>query len=204
MATLFQDPAQMEFLVQRALPELVRAYGYGVSRQLVVWSAGCCTGEETYALAMVLSEFGARYPGLGFEFLILASDPSPDRLEKARRAIYHEEAASAVPMELKMKYLMKSRDGGKRLVRIVPELRDFVKFRKIDLDGGEFGFRESIDIIFCHDLPPRGDKARRGILLDRFCRILSTGGYLFMACPDGPGSPDVPLASVARSVFRKE
>ena len=52
MTTLFQDPTQLEFLVHTALPELIRSYGYGISKQLVVWSAGCSDGEDTYALAI--------------------------------------------------------------------------------------------------------------------------------------------------------
>ena len=152
---------------------------------------------------LVLSEFRARYPGLGFDFLVLASDVSADRLEKAQRAIYHEETASLVPMELKTKYLMKSKDDRKRLVRVVPELRECVKFRQIDLRAGGVGFRESIDVIFCHNLPPHTEKAAREGLLDRFYRNMSSGGYLFMSCTDAPGKLDVPLAPVARAVFRK-
>ena len=56
----FREPRHFEYLVQHAVPELIRLCGAGTRRSLQVWSAGCSTGEEPYTLAMVLSEFAAR------------------------------------------------------------------------------------------------------------------------------------------------
>jgi len=44
--------------------------------------------------------------------------------------------------ELKKKYLLASKDRIKRLYRIAPELREHVRFRRLNFMDGDFGFRE--------------------------------------------------------------
>ena len=53
----FREPKHFNFLVGEALPELTARDGGG--RPLLIWSAGCSSGEEPYTLAMVLSEYAA-------------------------------------------------------------------------------------------------------------------------------------------------
>ncbi len=79
----FREPGHFTFLAGQALPEMAaRAEG----RPLLVWSAGCSSGEEPYTLAMVLSEYAETHPG--FRFRILATDISTQVLEKAQLGIY--------------------------------------------------------------------------------------------------------------------
>lgn len=203
MNGFFHEPAHLEYLVQSALPELIRSYGYGVGRKLTVWIAGCLRGEEPYTLAMVLSEFSRRYPGIGFDFLILASDASEDVLEAAQRGIYTEEDAQPVPLPFKTKYLMRSKDRSRKLVRIVPELREMVKFRRIPLTEGPLRFRETLDVVFCRDVFRHIDSQSRRILLHRMYPHLSPGGYVFLGDAIDPRDIDVPLVLEAQSVYRK-
>ncbi len=46
----------------------------GSGREVLIWSAGCSTGEEPYTLAMVLNEYRQSHPG--FRFRVLATDIS--------------------------------------------------------------------------------------------------------------------------------
>ena len=203
MNGFFQEPAHLEYLVQRALPELIRSYGYGVGKKLTVWIAGCLRGEEPYTLAMVLSEFSRRYPGIGFDFLILASDASEEVLEAAQRGIYTEEDAKPVPLPFKKKYLMRSKDRTRKLVRIVPELRETVKFRRMPLTEGPLRFRETLDVIFCRDVFCHIDRQSCSDLLHRIYDHLSPGGYVFMGDSIDPCDIDVPLVLVAQRIYRK-
>lgn len=66
----FREPAHFEYLKRKALPELSR-----LKKSLLVWSAGCSSGEEPYTLAMVLQEFGCH-------FMVLATDISTKSLRK--------------------------------------------------------------------------------------------------------------------------
>jgi len=170
----------------------------------MLWSVGCSQGEEPYTLAMVLSEFSERYPGLDFNFQILATDAVPSTLQAAERGIYYEDQIGPVPMGLRKKYLLKSRDRDKKLIRVVSELREFVKFRNVDFLDEDLKFRESIDIIFCRDLLDRVEKTVRMNLLQQFYQHLSPGGYLFLGQSENLHGMDLPLVQEATSIFRKQ
>jgi chemotaxis protein methyltransferase CheR len=203
MADFFCDPDQLKFLVQSALPELLSSYGYGVRRKLMLWSVGCSHGEEPYTLAMVLSEFSERYPGLDFDFQILATDAAPGALQIAERGIYHEDEIVPIPVGFRKKYLLRSRDREKNLIRIACELRELVKFRNIDFEEENLKFRESIDVIFCRDLLDRVGKTVRADILHQFYRHLSPGGYLFVGQSVLPGELSIPVISVGSAIYRK-
>ena len=192
----FREPAHFKFLVDKALPELIRR-----KRSVTVWSAGCSTGEEPYTLAMVLKDYGDSIPGFGF--LILATDISTAVLEKAQRAIYEEEKVIPVPAEFKRRYLLKSKDRARKVVRITPELRASVRFRRLNFMDNDFGFREPMDIIFCRNVIIYFDKPTQEKLLNRFCRHLAPGGYVFMGHSEALIDMKVPLVPVAPTVYRK-
>jgi len=194
----FREPKHFEYLVQTALPELMRLYGIGMRR---LWSAGCSTGEEPYTLAMVLSEFAARTPG--FNFTLLATDISTAVLEKAVRGIYKEERIDTVPFECKRKYFMRSKDKEKRLVRIVPEVRSLVKFRRLNFIDHDFGMRELQDIIFCRNVIIYFERLTQEKVLKRLCKHLIPGGYLFMGHSESLSSLNLPLVTVGPMVYRK-
>jgi chemotaxis protein methyltransferase CheR len=203
MMVFFQDAEQLQYLVQTALPELIRAYGSGIRQKLMVWSAGCFSGEEPYTLAMVLSEFASRYPGLDFRFLILATDAAGNALETARRAIYHQDSVHLVPVSVQRKYMLRSKDRDKKLVRVNSQIRDLVKFRRIRSLEGELTFREPIDIIFCSNLADQVGSAMWARLLARLYRHLSPGGYIFVRDPQPLPDVQVPLRLVAPTVYKK-
>jgi chemotaxis protein methyltransferase CheR len=203
MTDFFLDPDQLKFLVRSVLPELVSAYGCGIRRKLVLWSVWCSHGEEPYTLAMLLSEFSLRYPGLDFDFQVLATDAAPEALKIAERGVYNEDEITPVPVGLRKKYFLRSRDRERKLVRIARDLREFVKFRNVDCLEDDLKFRESIDIIFCRDLPDNVGEAVLTNLLHQFCLHLSPGGYLFTGRSGPSGALCVPLVPVAPAVYKK-
>ncbi|MEW6116563.1 MAG: protein-glutamate O-methyltransferase [Nitrospirota bacterium] len=197
----FREPSHFSYLTQKALPDLIAAYGAGVQKKFAIWSAGCSTGEEPYTLAIVLSEFSESYPG--FTFTVLATDISTKVLEKAKTGIYEEDRLEPVPKPLVKKYFLKSKNREKRLVRIVPELRQLVKFRRLNFMDEDFGFREPINIVFCRNVIIYFDRPTQERLLNKLCRHLAPGGYVFMGHSETLNGLDVPLISVAPTVYRK-
>ena len=60
-------------------------------RHLRLWSAGCCTGEEAYSLAISLCR---ALPDLnGWDVSILATDINPHFLQRAQRGVFRRHFA---------------------------------------------------------------------------------------------------------------
>lgn len=195
----FREPKHFDILSQRVLPSLYSRRQSG--KRLEVWSAGCSTGEEPYTLAMVLAEFAAR--NTGFNFSIMASDISTEVLQHGARAIYTFDKIEPVPQAMKKKYLLKSKDPKKGLVRIVPELRSRINFRRLNFMR-EFDFRHDIDIIFCRNVVIYFDRPTQEVLFKRFCSKLVSGGFLFIGHSESITGLDLPLRQVAPTVYERE
>lgn len=193
----FREPMHFEYLFEKTLPELAA----NNKKKVRLWSAGCSTGEEPYTLAMVLSEFAERHRG--FFFSILATDLSGHALETAKSGVYEMERAGPVPWEFKKKYLLKSKDPKRGLVRIAPELRYLVEFRRLNLMDMDYGLRESVDIIFCRNVIIYFDRDTQEKLVNRFWRSLAPGGYLFIGHSESLSSLDVPMSMAAPTICKK-
>jgi len=197
----FREPDHFEYLAQRVLPDLVDRYGLGVKKRLHVWSAGCSSGEEPYTLAMVLSEFAERCAG--FHFSVLATDISTVVLGKAKCGIYNHERVDAVPLMLRRKYLLKSKDKHRNLVRIAPELRESVVFQRLNLMEEECGIQEPMGVVFCRNVIIYFDRPTQEKLVHRLSQQLMTGGYLFMGHSESLHGMALPLAQVKTTIYRK-
>ncbi|MGE5498148.1 MAG: CheR family methyltransferase [Syntrophothermus sp.] len=197
----FREPNQFTFLTENALPEMVEAIGCGIKRKLKVWSAGCSTGEEPYTLAIVLSEFGENYPG--WDFSILGSDISTQVLEKAALGIYPMDRVEAIPLTIKKKYFLKSKDRLKPLVRVAPELRKKIQLKRINFMDDDLGVRDMMDVIFCRNVIIYFDKETQEKLIRKLCRNLLPGGYFFVGHSETLFNMDLPLTQVAPSIYKK-
>lgn len=196
----FREPAHFEFLIHTALPALIDG-GAGLSRPLRIWSAGCSTGKEPYTLAMVLSEYRTTRPAFSFE--ILGTDISTDVLDKAVKGVYAEEKAAPIPPALRRKYLLKAKDAEQRQVRIAPELRSLVSFRRLNFMDDDYGLRETFDIIFCRNVLIYFDRPTQERLLTRFAGYLDSGRFLFLGHSETLLGLNLPLRQMAPSVYRK-
>jgi chemotaxis protein methyltransferase CheR len=198
----FREPDHFDYLFERVLPELVRLHGVGARKKLNVWSAACSTGEESYTLAMVLSEFAKGFPG--FSFSILATDISTAVLEKARSGIYEHDRVIPIPMMLRKKYLLKSREKDKGLVRIAPELRNSVRFERLNFLEEEYGIEEPMAIVFCRNVLIYFDRPTQEKLVNRLSQHLISGGYLFVGHSESLHGMDLPLVQTATTIYRKQ
>lgn len=195
----FREAGHFDYLTSKALPDL--AARYGRTRNALVWSAGCSTGEEPYTLAIVLSEHAQAAPG--FRFRVLATDISTEVLEKARLGIFKGELVKPVPAALQRAYFMRSRDRESDLVRVVPELRALVDFQRMNLMDADFDLPETPEIIFCRNVIIYFDRPTQERLLQKLVRRLVPGGYFFAGHSESLQGMDLPLAAVAPSAYRK-
>lgn len=194
----FRESSHFRFLVDTAVPSLLNG---NYVRSINIWSAGCSSGEEPYTLAMILSEYTHQQPG--FRFAIIATDISTKILEQARSGIYDEDRVVDVPSALKQKYLLRSKDRKKKLVRIVPELRSVVQFQHLNLMNEHYVFSVPMDIIFCRNVIIYFDRETQYKLLVRLCRYLRPDGFLFLGHSESIHGFDLPLVRMAATIFRK-
>lgn len=194
----FREPAHFTFLSERALGEMTARAG---GRPVVVWSAGCSSGEEPYTLAMVLSEYAEAHPGCSFR--ILATDISTQVLEKARLGVYSTHVVEPVPAALRRKYLMRSRRPGSDQVRVAPEVRQMVDFRRLNFMDADYGLEVRADAIFCRNVLIYFDRPTQEKILRRLTRYLVPGGYLFVGHSETLHEMDLPLQPLAPALYRR-
>jgi chemotaxis protein methyltransferase CheR len=194
----FREPSHFEYLINDALPELIRLKS---KRKVSIWSAGCSTGEEPYTLGIVLNEFAEKNPG--FYFSMLATDLSTKVLKHAIKGIYEIEKVEPIPLTLKKKYLLKHKDKDKKIVRIAPELRNQIEFRRLNFMDNNFGLQEPMDIIFCRNVIIYFDRQTQEKLLNKFYNSLSLGGYLFIGHSETLTGMTVPFVQAKPTIYRR-
>lgn len=194
----FREPAHFDFLTARALPEMgARLEG----RRALVWSAGCSSGEEPYTLAMVMSEYAETHPG--FRFGILATDLSTRVLEKARQGVYTTEDVEPVPATLRKKYVLRSREQGSYRVRMAPEVRQLVEFRRLNFMDADYRLEQKAEAIFCRNVIIYFDRPTQEKILEKLTRHLVEGGYLFVGHSETLHDMRLPLEPVGPALYRR-
>ncbi len=194
----FREPAHFSLLQSRVLAELTRWAG---NRPLKCWSAGCSSGEEPYTLAMVLNEYAEQYPLPPYS--VFATDLSTEVLETARRAVYPEGRAADIPLPLRQKYLLKSKNRADQSVRIAPVIRQKVQFSRLNFMHDHYDVPADFNIIFCRNVLIYFDKPTQEAVINKLCRHLGRGGYLFLGHSESITDMDVPLEQIRPTVFRK-
>lgn len=200
----FREPQHFDFLVQTALPTLdPNEAGCAVARpwHLKLWCAGCSSGEEPYTLAMVLAEFAGKQ--FGFDFSLLATDISNKVLEHARAGIYDEERIAPVPLALRTKYMLRSKDRARPQVRMVPDLRRRITFHRLNFMDAHYGVKDVFDVIFFRNVMIYFDKPTQEAVINKLCRNLVPGGYLFVGHSESLAGLDLPVTSIASAIYRK-
>jgi chemotaxis protein methyltransferase CheR len=195
----YREPKHFDFLVERALPDLTLSSAG--ERPLLIWSAGCSTGEEPYTLAIVLSEYALTHPG--FRFRILATDISTTVLAKAEMGIYTSEVVRPVSDSLKRKYFLRSRDSSSDRVRVIPELRRLIEFRRLNFMDADYGIAEKADAIFCRNVIIYFDRPTQERILKKLSHHLVPRGYMFVGHAETLHDMDLPLAPVAPALYRR-
>jgi chemotaxis protein methyltransferase CheR len=197
----FREPQHFDYLVSKALPELSRIYGGGPSWHLKLWCAGCSSGEESYTLAMVLREHARQHEG--FDFAMLATDISTKVLEQAQSGIYDASRIEPVPAPLRHNYLLRSNDPARHLVRVIPELRSRITFRRLNFMDADYGFHEMFEVLFFRNVMIYFDKATQEAVINKLCRHLKPGGFLFVGHSESLAGLNIPVVFSGSAVFRK-
>ncbi len=194
----YREPAHFDFLKSTILPE------FTAQKQLnkfKVWSAGCSSGEEAYTAAMLLSDYTLANPQ--FDYTIYGTDISTQILRKAIDGIYTADRVDIVPLEQKKRYLLKSKNKEKKLIRIVATLRQKTKFERLNFIDKTYPVTEMYDLIFCRNVLIYFDRKTQESVINKLCRNLKKGGYFFLGHSESITGIDVPLKHLQPTIFQK-
>jgi len=198
----FREPAHFQYMVEHALPTLINENSYSWRNPLRIWSSACSTGEEPYTLAMVMADYAELQQQINFS--ILATDISPTVLQTAAQGVYEGAKVDPVPHHIRRKYLLRSKNRNKELVRITPELRSKVRFQWVNLKSDTFNIDKKMDIIFCRNVIIYFSRATQELVIGNLCKQLRTGGYLLMGHSETLSGFSLPLKQVATTIYRKK
>jgi chemotaxis protein methyltransferase CheR len=194
----FREPAHFTYLTQHALPALSDRGDRWLCR---VWCAGCSTGQEVYTLAMVLDDYARTHPG--FDFEVVGTDISVRVLREAAGATYAAALAEPIPPALRQRYLLRGKTERTGLVRVVPELRAKVRFRRLNFMSDHYPLGR-VNVVFFRNVMIYFDQATQQRVLERMCRVLVPGGFLFIGHTESVSRLSLPLAPESSSILRRQ
>ncbi len=192
----FREEQHFRFLASTIVPAIEQR------SQIDIWSAACSTGEEPYSLAFALLEYfgtrGKRAPVVR----ILATDISNRALAIARRAVYAAEKLEDVPQAIVQKYMLRGAGGSQGLLRVKPEVREMVEFRRLNLME-PFDAVGEYPLILCRNAMIYFNAGTQEELIGRFHARLQPGGYFFAGHSESLNRLKQPLHYICPATYRR-
>ncbi len=174
----FREPKHFKYLRDHVLPELTRGVVDSEKRVINAWCAASSTGEEPYSIAMVLHQYFAQRGA--WKVRLLASDLDTNVLVTAKAATYPRQALSSLPRAFAQSNVMDDPAGDPDAFTIIPEIRNLVQFRRVNLMGERYPIKSALDFIFCRNVFIYFTREDRDNVVRRFIKLLKPGGYLFL------------------------
>jgi two-component system, chemotaxis family, CheB/CheR fusion protein len=167
----FRDASAFEELRLKVIPDIINAKSK--SDNIKIWVAACSTGEEAYAIAILVKEQLKRLK-IDPDVKIFASDINKESIDFASKGSYPEAIADDVPRELLDQYFVKE---GKKY-KVVPQVRKMIVFSHHDLlKDPPFG---RLDLICCRNMLIYLSPHLQRRIMAVFHFSLNVGGYLFL------------------------
>ncbi len=168
----YREEYQLRAFTADILPELHRRLES--RRRLMVWSAGCATGEEAYTVAMMIKDTGLFDD---WDVRIFGCDISRQVLTHARRGIYGPSAFRCTRPELQARHFTKTPQGYK----VKDSIRAMCHFGHLNLlDEERIVLVGHVDVIFCRNVMIYFDKKSKSHLISLFYDRLRDGGFLLL------------------------
>lgn len=171
----FRDPKMFETLETKVIPPLLRSRRG--ERRLKLWSAGCCTGEEPYSIAILLHRLirDAR----DWNVTILGTDLNPRFLEAASQGVYGKWSLRNTPSRIRERYFTKVRGGR---LELLPEIRSMVRFEYLNLAEDVYpslaNNTNAMDIVLCRNVLMYFAPEAASRVIRNLSRCMRDGGWL--------------------------
>jgi chemotaxis protein methyltransferase CheR len=191
----FREERQLRAFTHEVLP-MLRLLAWS-RRRLVVWSAGCATGEEAYTIAMVLRASGL-FPSAAdtapadadpasagshdarngaWEVRVYGTDISRRCVAAARRGVYSDTSFRSTPAELRRENFVRRKDGW-HVSEPVRAMCHFGQMNLLDLDRTRAVGKA--DAIFCRNVLIYFDARARRSAIEVLYERLNPGGVLLL------------------------
>lgn len=196
----FREPAHFHFLENELLPAVYN--NKATTDPLRIWSAACSSGEEVYSIAITIEEFH-RQLGRPLKYQVDGTDLSTRVLNVAQRGVYDETKLNSVPLHIKKRYFLKSKDEQNPKGKIKPAFRQKIAFRRLNLvkEYSSPGYR--YDAIFCRNVLIYFDRRTQARVVSTLCEHLVPGGHLFIGHSESLTNMDLPLVQVRPTIYRR-
>jgi chemotaxis protein methyltransferase CheR len=200
----FRERRGFAVLEEHILPALIHARR-ATDKRLRLWSAGCCTGEEPYSLAILLSRVIPDWQD--WHITILATDINANFLQKAASGVYGAWSFRDAPPEIRERYFRRTQEGR---FEIFPELKKMVTFSSLNLAEDTYpsllNNTNAMDVIFCRNVLMYFAPEQAKRCIQKLYHSLVDGGWLLVSPTEVSPllfSPFVPVNFSGVTLYRK-
>ena len=191
----YREPHHFDFLRTEFLPNFIQQKNH-----VKIWSAAASSGEEPYTIAIELNEFIEKNKGFSYE--VLGTDISTEILQKASKGIYDEKRVEVIPLHIKRKYFLKSKNKANKTVKVAPILQKNLRYRTINLIAPLVGIPNDFDLIFCRNVLIYFNRAVQEQVINALCAKLKPGGYLFLGHSESTTGIKAPVTQIAPTIYK--
>lgn len=192
----FRDAAIFKELERSVVADLVA--GCTADEPLRIWIAGCSSGEEAYAVAILFQEAIERAQSSA-RLCVFASDVDPVEIARAREGVYPATIAADVAPDRLARYFVKDGEN----YRIGPQIRANMVFSVQNLLVDPPFSR--LDFVSCRNVLIYLKPVAQAKILSVFAFALRKGGYLLLGSSEtiGEGEGAFKTVSKAARIFRR-
>ena len=175
----FRHIEQYDYFIDKILKkELLASPNH---KELKIWSAGCCTGEEAYTFAIMLKH---NLPLLNrkLKVTIVGTDINPVYLAKAKEGLYSKHSFRKTPKNIVNKYFTKM---DKMNYKLNSEIKEMVTFDYLNLGTDSYPLKKKnvydFDVVFCRNVFIYFNEKTIEDVVSRMQKTLRKNGCFFVS-----------------------
>src|SRR6266478_3226320 len=197
----FRETRSFGILSEQVLPQLIAAR-QGNERRLRIWSAGCCTGEEPYSIAISLDRILPK-PSQ-WHITILGTDINPRFLQKAAAGVFSDWSFRDAPPWVKQRYF---KQVGPHQFEILPRIKQMVTFAYLNLAEDLYpslcNNTNAMDLIFCRNVLMYFSAEMAKRVIHGFHHALVDSGWLFVSAVEASAELFPQFCEEGEVLYRK-
>jgi chemotaxis protein methyltransferase CheR len=190
--SFFRDLHPFETLAKEVMPSVLAKNG-----SVKIWNGACSSGQESYTLAMLISE---HFPNQASSFQIQSTDVSPAMVKRTTEATYSRfEINRGLPANLSVKYF----DKTGRNWTAKPNLKAMVRARELNLLG-PYSSVGKCDIVLLRNVLIYFTPDVKRDIIGRIRRdVLKPGGCLLLGASETTSGidPEYESRKIGQSIF---